>query len=410
MKRKISWAICMLCTSVIYAQDFTHSAEVAPVSTSGFHKLLLSPELLGKANSDLTDLRIYDEKGVQQPYLIQQEAARASHRSFHTYDITQRENPEDSTSYLIFQNHTKQAITEVHIIVENTEVKKRARLSGSHDQKKWFAIKNDYLLQSMHSADHTTDSNVLRFPLSNYPYFKLEIDDNLKDPIHILKVGYYATEVKKGRTTSFDFPIVSQLDSANHSYVRLVLPDTTYLENLQLEVKGADYYARDIQVFLKKKNTNNKNQTSHILQQIGSATLSSSGSRAINLGNIQAQELLLKINNQDNQALQISKVTGSFLNQYAIINLSPEHSYQIKFGDRNLHAPNYDLAAFIDQIPSELALTHLSAIHRISDNTPTTQKSTSLFENIYFIWSTIGLVGLVLALISIKMIKEMGSK
>ncbi|WP_147407460.1 hypothetical protein [Reichenbachiella sp. MSK19-1] len=410
MKRKISWAICLLWSSVIYAQDFTHTTEIEPVSTDGYHKILLSPELLGMANSNLSDLRIYDEAGVQQPYFIQRESARSSHQEFRAYQIIEREHEEDSTSYLIFKNNPQESIHEVHIIVENTEVKKRARLSGSHNQKDWFAIKNDYLLQAMHSTDHTTDSNVLRFPLSNYPYFKLEIDDNLKDPIHILKVGYYATEVKQGLSTRFDFPIKSQLDSANHSYITLAMPREVYLENLHVNIKGAEYYARDARILIKKSRTNSKNETRYTLHQIGNTEFNSSSDNSINLGSTQAKELQIQIDNQDNQPLQVEQVTASFLNQYAIAKLSPDHSYLIKFGDQNLYAPIYDLAAFKDQIPSDLALAHLSPIHHISDNSPTAQKSVSLFENIYLIWSIIGLVGVVLALVSIKMIKEMGNK
>ncbi|MEP2508434.1 MAG: hypothetical protein ABJH72_03720, partial [Reichenbachiella sp.] len=73
MQNKISWLICLLFGFNLQAQEFTYEASVTPVSEQGFYSIVLSPELLGKLKSDHSDLRIYDDDGQEQPYLLKVE-------------------------------------------------------------------------------------------------------------------------------------------------------------------------------------------------------------------------------------------------------------------------------------------------------------------------------------------------
>ena len=77
MKIKISMMLCMIWSTTIRAQEFDYEADISPVVSGGYSKIELTPEVLGKVKENLSDLRIYDLSGVEQPYLIEEESLSA---------------------------------------------------------------------------------------------------------------------------------------------------------------------------------------------------------------------------------------------------------------------------------------------------------------------------------------------
>ena len=410
MKRKLSWLICLLWASHVYGQEFSYEAKVAPVSTSGYYKITLSPELLGKLDPYRSDLRIYDGSGKEQPYILHSEKAVSTTSLFKEYEILEKAYLQDTISYLIFENPEKRAIDNVSFIVKNTDVQKRARLSGSDDRQNWYVIKDNYLLHAMQSTEATSELKILNFPLNDYVYFKLEINDNWRLPINILKVGYYDTHQIKGISTEYDYPIISQNDSLKTSYVKLDLPESKYLEKLSLEVSGAEYYSRFANLLVRKERLNRKKKTEVYFESIGSMELNSNSRNEIQLKGQSVKTLYLEIDNKDNQPLVVEKVTASHLNRYIVAELKPNATYTLKFGEENLSTPDYDINNFVSKILPDASKTIHGDIVNLKPAEESIDKEPGIFENPYLIWSVIGIVGLLLGIVSLKMIKEMGQK
>lgn len=407
MLRRTSWLIGLLIGFNVHAQEFNYQAEVPAVTSRGYYSLVLSPQLLGKQGGDLADLRLLNDQNQEVPYLLRKERDVAVTSLYKEYEIIEKAYKKDAISHLIFSNPDKKAIDNISFLVKNTDVQKRARLSGSDDKQNWYVIKNNYLLHSMKSEDETTELKILNFPLSDYAYFKLEIDDNWRLPINILGVGYYDTEKVKGLSTTFDWTITEQKDSLKTTYVRLDLPDTTYLENLKVEVSGAEYYSRYTKVMVKREYVNRKKRKVESLEFVGSFELNSNSPNKVSLRGLSTKTLYLEIDNQDNPPLKVERVTGSMLNQYLIAELKEGEKYALAFGNEKLRSPQYDLVKFADQIPDDLPKLkplEITDIRPISTEKP----AGGLWTNPYLIWVVIGVVGLVLAYISVKMIKEMG--
>tara|TARA_R110002050_G_scaffold221792_2_gene357662 strand:- start:24988 stop:26226 length:1239 start_codon:yes stop_codon:yes gene_type:complete len=411
MKRILLNSLIALLVSVqVSAQNFEYSAFINPVDSSGFHKVVLNPFLLGLLNKGMYDLRIYDENNQEVPYLFSEEASSSTNATFREYEITEQHFRENEVSYLVFHNPEKKEVNNLSIVVQNTDVQKHARLSGSNDNKTWYVIKNNYLLHSMHSNSETSNLNILNFPLSNFEFFKLEIDDYWKLPIHILKVGYYDYELQKGRVTTFDIPFRWSKDTLNSSYYQLALSDSFYVEKLQFQMSGADYFNRYTQISIPETLIRKKKEIHHS-RTLRSFELNSNSDNLVNIGGFSTDSLYVEIQNQDNQPLKMQHVTGSYLNKYVIADFNPSHTYTIKFGAKNAVKAHYDLESFSDKIPTDLKMiTHLAPqkINRIQPATITEEPG--LFDKEIVIWIIIGVVGLLLAFVSLKMVREMGEK
>lgn len=412
MKIKISFLLSIIWSLTIQAQGFNYEADLSPIVSSGYYKIELTSEVLGKTSSNLSDLRIYDLAGIEQPYLIDQESSSATNGAFKEYEIIERvERTSDSSSFLTFVNSSGKPIDNLSFVVQNTAVRKTAILSGSNDRKNWYVIRNNYSLQSMHKSNGTTFTKRLDFPLSDYSFFKLAVKDNVKAPINMLKIGYQQNGKRiSGLKSSFDFLIESQKESENVSFIKLTLPETKYFEILKFQLSGAEFYSRSARIYIKQIIENRKQEKELVKRQIGSITLNSNSGNSLNIGALKLQEIFVEIDNQDNRPLTLEKVSGSFLSKYVVADLKAGESYKLKFGNADRAAPNYDLAYFKNQIPDDTKKVKLQGIRSLMSEKSSATPELSLFENVYLIWSIIGIVGILLGFMSIKMIRELGSK
>lgn len=409
MTRRTSWLLGLLISFQAFGQDFKFEAALPTVADSGFYRIVLLPELLGLAETNLSDLRIYDQAEVEQPYVTQREKEVLVQSLFKAYEIKEKVYKEDAISYLIFSNADKKKIDNVSFLVKNTDAKKRARLSGSDDLENWYVIKDNYLLHAMQSDEETSEMNILNFPLSDYAYFKLEINDSSRLPINILKVGYYDTQQVKGLSTYIKCPRIEQKDSAKISYVKMTFATSVFLEQLQFSVSGAEYFSRNARVRVKREGVNKKNKPYTYYESLGSFDLNSNRDNQLSFRGTKVQELVLEVENQDNQPLKVESVQGAYLNRYLVADLSPASTYYLKFGDERLRAPDYDLKKFAAQIPENSPRINHAAVVAIKTEGDEEGKP-EFWNNKYLVWFVIAVVGFGLTYISLKMVKEIGGK
>ena len=409
LKNKGLILLFLIGASNVWSQNFDYQTTVEPTTTKGFQRIELSAEILGKLNNSKSDIRLYSDKGEEIPYIFQQEKATATYSLFKEYTVIDRQNYSDSLSVFVFENRERKKIDNFSLSVQNTEVRKRARLSGSNDQENWYVIKNDYLLHSLHSSKELSEMKILNFPLSDYAFLKLEIDDKESLPIHIQKIGFYDYESVSGNINQFGVPIASQKDSNHISYIHLLNTENMYAEKLEFFVSGADYYQRYATLFEKKTRITKRKKEQIYFEAIGSFNLNSNSTNTINLRGIEFTDLYVEIDNIDDQPLHVDSVSGIFLKHYLVADLDPQQTYTLKFGDEKIGPPRYDLVNFTKNIPKNLPVIQSESI--ISLKSKSTKKTTSgIFENAYTIWIVLGFVGLILGYVSFKMIKEIGDK
>lgn len=405
MKKLIKFFFCLV-PLVSIGQGYQYEAEINPVETQGYYKVLLSPELLGKLKSDFSDLRIYDENGKEQPYFLNTEQRSSSDAVFHPYKVIERISEPDSLSYIVFENPQKKQIDNVSIRVSNTDVRKRAKLSGSDDGDKWYVIKDNYLLHSMQNNSETSELKIIGFPLSDYAFFKLEFDDRNQLPIQVLNLGYYDTQKRKGFIQSFDCEYTVK-DSAKTSYVHIQFPERVYLDQLKFRLSGAEFYARNASFKTSYLRKNRKgNETVHF-RQFAQQVLNSNSENEVQFDGFSADELFVEIQNRDDQPLHIDDIEAATLNHYLITELKPNQKFVFAFGDDQARPANYDLKGFRSQlnIRPDIA-THMD-IYAIQD---AEEKVSSDKLPPFVLWTVLGLVGLVLVFFTYRMVAEMGQR
>ncbi len=401
----------MLSIQVGIAQNFLYQAQLDTIAADGFYRITISPQIAGYLKANLSDIRLYSKDLQEVPYLVQQEHPVQYKKLFKEYEIVSKISKPKSGTTLIMRNARKSKINNIHLIIQNTNATKKAQLSGSHDANEWYSIDDGFMIYPVKNQSATSEIKALEFPLSEYEYYRLDIQDSLSAPINIIKAGYYDTYAENGKYTQVEGLRFIQKDSATlkQTYVYIQLNQPALIDKLKLDITAPTYYLRPVEVKVPTITKDKRKRQRTFYETVVYTTLKSSADKTIFPDSFHAKEFYLLIHNEDNIPLQIADVKAYQLNRYLVAFLKKGEAYQVKVGNENLHAPQYDLAYFTDKLPENIPVIQVKSILPVSSSAIASDSGSTFFTNKWLIWAAIGLVIVLLSYLSFRMVKDMKS-
>src|ERR1017187_5469646 len=191
MKKSFSLILVLLYLQLSFAQNFLYQASLPLQDSTGFYKIELIPSVNTKLKDDFADLRIIDNEGKETPYILKHDYRISTVSNFKEYPIIDKKIIKDSITQIIFRNNTRERISMFSFVIRNAEVIKQMKLSGSDDMKQWFVVKEWESCGPFRNNKNDSIISLYPIPVSDYEYFKIEIDDKHSDPVNIIKIGYY---------------------------------------------------------------------------------------------------------------------------------------------------------------------------------------------------------------------------
>jgi len=401
--------ISLLCIKTSFAQGFDYMISLPEINEKGFHKIMITPNISAKTADNFADFRLYDQQKREVPYIIRKDFVSKQHRKFIPYQLIAKSTPGDTATELIVKNHLKSKINNLSIFLNNAEVSKQIIISGSDDQKQWFAVKQNYNISGIANQNNVTELNTIYFPLSNYTYYKILINDKHSLPVKVLQAGYYQDSISYGEEVLLKTPQITRTENNKEHLTQIHLTfDTSYeINKISINVTAPTLYQRPMRIYAVRNNNGKIFQ--EMLQE---TTLSATSNNQIFLDQVQAQHLILEISNDNNPLLQIDHINCYLRSQFIIAYLEQKGSYTLKFGNKNLNAPVYDLAYFEEVIPSQIPVLETKDLNIIkSPDKPVTKTIEPPYYNKKtFLWAVIIGVAILLLLITSKMLNEMNKK
>lgn len=410
MRRIIFFAIICFAFQPVSAQSFVGEATLSPVDKDGFYRIIASPDLNTYLKNDFSNLRIYDQDQKEVAFLFQEEIAHLVTQNFREYEILEKKYEKDCCTSLLLHNPDQRLSNNINLIIRNADVTKEAVLLGSDDKEHWFALKQHVVLDPVRNAQGSTEIKIVDFPLSNYNYYSLRINDSTSAPLNILNAGYFEVQAEPGKYEEVPSlkTDISENAKEKRSYLRLAFDTTRIVDKLEISMKGSPYFLRKARLYEPRERTVKKGRKESFLEFIMDAEISSRRITSLELPALKTKELLLIIENEDSPALEENSVKTFQLNRYFTAWLEKNKSYVIKIGDDRQKKPVYDLSFFRDSIPQEPAVLRAGPVKLFTTNT--TAQNFTLFNSRMYIWAAVVLVIVVLGFMSLKMLREMGVK
>ncbi len=396
---KLISAFCFIFCSVhVFAQQFTHKAVLDKVNQNGYYQIHLPNKIRAFAEPDLKDLRIFDEQKKQVPYKVKHTDYKVDETTFEDYNFTQIKN-----DYIINKG-SRTASNYLVLKVKNTAIIKYYTLSGSNNQKDWFAL-TDTCSFAINSNSNINVYWPIYFPVNDYQFIKLSVNNTISAPINIETIGYYKNQ-----------SIINELDKIEEYYqsipelegkkttIKLTIPNKQQIDEIRFKVNGPTYYNRNVTIY---KNVMLKQKRNLILQKEVICQLTLNSNNSLNFPvNMYENELFIDIENNDNTPLQLDSIQLFQKPIYLLAELNANQNYAIYCGDKNLNAPIYDIESLHELNNKPLKEVRVQTIQNLINPTKAIIKTKAFYEQTWFMWACIGVGVLALALFSVSLLRE----
>ena len=382
---------------------YRYEASLPAVASTGFYKIQILPEVNSRLKPDFSDLRLYDHENKEIPYFLQDENPVSTTVAFKEYSIAEKSFIKDSLTKIILHNPSGDKINNISLRIANAEVQKAMTLSGSYDKNQWFVVKESDLFTSISNANEVSEFRMINFPLSDYFFYKIEINDKRSPPINILKAGAYESITTKGLYTLLksSWSIKDSLPK-KQSWIHLQLEPGSISDVLEMDVSAPAFYVRNAAIYRMQETSHGKT-----LVFVQSVVINSKAPIRLSLNGLRAQELWIGIDNHDNPPLTVTGVRTFQVNHYCIASLEKGKYYSLRFSDSLLRAPVYDLKYFQSAIPASLKTIVPGAPQEMKQSEQEKAATYSLFSDKRFLWAALILVVIILAMATLKMMKEL---
>lgn len=400
--------ILLFLTNLSFGQ-FQVTGKIQDVTKNGFHQIVLSPEIRSYSKQDLSDIRIFNSKGNEVPYFIQNNSEALLH-TFEEYTIVSKSVVAKKSTSIIIAIPSNQNNNQLSLFIANADGEKNYSISGSNDLKEWFGISNSKVLYDLNSTTEASVIKTISYPLSTYQYLKIDFDDRKTLPLNILKVGNFNSQIQKNTWLEIKPKKTSTTEdrSEKETLIHVTFDRPQIINQIVFEISKPTYYSRKAIIYKKVKQQKNRKSVIYD-EEIITFELNSNTKNSFTIPEIFEEEFFIKIENKDNQPLAILTIKYNQKPISIITDLSANEKYTIKAGDRNLTEPQYDLSDFKNNIQNNLHQTAIYDVKPIAE-IKTKSKEKSIWQKPWFMWTCILLGAVTILYFSVSLINDLKRK
>ncbi|MBA3665160.1 MAG: hypothetical protein H0W61_13255 [Bacteroidetes bacterium] len=399
----------VLLSAFANAQSFTHSLSIT-AKQNGLQALAVSPELKNLSNTSFSDVRIFDKDKNEVPYFLVNESFNYSSVNFKEYKITDKEIGKGRYTSFIVLNPDKKAMQNIVLCSANSDAIKLCDVVGSDDMKQWYSVSDHILMYNLFDENSVQAYRTLSFPMVNYKFIKIEINDLYTLPLNVLKVGYFEGAISAGKLNSIK-PSHEEYNTIREKKVsvhRVRFENASIIDHISFKVKAPNYFKRQARIYV-NRSRRVKNTTENYREIVFEFELNSNTPNRFDLKDFREKEFEIEISNEDNPPLEFESIEYRQLQTYLVADFKQGEQYSLFAGDRTLKTPVYDIAYFKDKISQyvpTLEVSDLSALAVVKAE-PIVVAEKHFWQEPWFMWLCITVASFMLFLFSIRILKDM---
>ena len=388
-----------------FAQNY--SGTLSTLNQEGLHLILLNPEVRSAINSNTNFFRILDANKNEVAF-VNYKPKNENKLDFVALPIVSKRVLKDSLTSIQIENSRKRSLNNVVVVIANTSVVKNYNVSGSNDGENWFGLVQNQQLNNLNSEKEKEVEKTISFPLNNYSFIRIDLFDKQSLPINVLKVGVYQSEinyVNQLELVGFTQKIISNKEKKK-TQITIQFESPQVISKINFDVRS-DLYFRNARILV-NKSRKIKKRTDNYQEEISSFVLNSKTNNQFILDDFFEKEFIIEIDNQDNQPLEISKISFFQSPEYVLANLKVADNYEV-IVDTTLSKPNYDLKNFEFENSKELNVLTIENFKKATIVKAENQEQ-KFWQTQWFLWLCIAIGGLAVSYFALEMLKDMKEK
>ena len=394
--------LLLLLSATMFSQNY--KGKISEINQTGFHKILLSPEVRSASKSNTNYFRVLDTNKNEVPYVLLNDESTIQ-SSYKPFSFETVNNTKDSVSTIIIENKNKIKLDHFTFKIANTKVKKTYNISGSNDKKTWYGLSSNQVLYGLNEAEKTTVEQTITFPLTDYAYLKFEFNNKKSLPLEILNIGFYENQLSTvAQVEITDFKIKNLTNKENKTtQLRVTFNIPQHIESMTFDV-GNDVFLRNAKVLVNRTRTIKK-RIENYQDLVFNFELHSGTQNSFELPYIFEKEIVIEIENNDNPPLNFEHLKFFQKPLYVVCNLNNKETYEAII-DTTLHKPIYDLVNFKASFNSNLPQAVITNFSKV-DTLNKSSGNKSFWQTNIFMWLCIILAIVVISYFAFGLLKDL---
>ena len=406
VKTRCNTLILLFICALSFAQldTYDYKMELSGI-TDPWHSLIIPQEVFAIADNNLSDIRIYGVTAndtLEAPYILKvaTDKKRLKNIDFKLINSAIKKD----NYFFTFEIPKIELINEILLDFKNENFDWKVVLEASQDQKDWFTILRDYRILSIKNNQTDYKFTQLNISPSKYKYYRIAIQSDTKPELNKATISFEEkVELKYKDYSNFD--IESTEDDENAiTEIQIDLDQRYPLSMLKLNVGDTFDYYRPISIQYAADSVKSEKGWRYHYQTLFNGTLNSIEENEFKFSSTLAKKLNITIQNHDNQPLEILGVEVKGLEHQLIARFTKDANYYLAYGKENDRNPNYDITRSLTKIPESMTALSLGSEQAIPKKLAKTKNP--LFENKLWLWTTMGLIILVLGAFTLKMMSK----
>ena len=374
-------------------EDFAYSGRIpGPLRASGLYRLHLSQDILGRCSSTCSDVRVFDPRGVEVPYVIVEDRKPGQAPRSYLLEVVGFEEKASSIVIVLKMPDKAEPVSHLLFGMGEKDFRKAVLIEAGPDMKSWSKLGEDRIYDFSSQVD--LRKTAVSFSASGARYLRVTVKDeeegvrkgsevSLKYEGLDFRISGLAP--KKVRISSFSaLTGPREKEQVEYDTQRLegysvskdkdgntVITFETGLPFTRISFDLSNgYYYRNISAY---GSDTGKEGTFRLLQQgslyrflladaseqRSSLEIQSSGSRYFRI----------VIQNRNNPPLDIRGIALSWVRRHMLFAaLADAGEYSVAFGNTSVASPDYDLSRSINQSNWETSPAEQAAVSGISKN------------------------------------------
>ncbi|MFS4456824.1 DUF3999 domain-containing protein [Maribacter sp. 2304DJ31-5] len=381
---------------------YSKKMELQGVSET-WHKINLPNTVFQEVSQNLSDIRIYgitEKDTIEAPYILKISKGRKTGQKVNFKLMNTGFNAKGH--YFTYKAVENRSINEINLRFHNQNFDWRVVLEGSHDQKEWFTLLDDYRILAITSAETDYNFTKLKFPTANYSFYRIWVQSDIRPLLDSADI--FLTDSIKPTYQDHTIRNFKLSEENKKTIVDVNLKNRIAISSLQLNISDAIDYYRSIVIQYVSDSTETQKGWKYTYRNLTRGILSSLENNPFQFNPVLAQKLRVIITDHDNRPLKIKgiKIKGF---EYALIaRFSEPAIYYLVYGNADADAPKYDISKTRSHIPQNVTSVNLG-MEQVIPKKPTSPTST-LFEDQIYLWVVMGIVILILGGFTLKMMQQ----
>jgi hypothetical protein len=368
----------------VYCNAFAYTCAnfryVALIANDGYFdtpvRLSLSPKILAECAADYSDVRIYDDRGLEKPYIIYELPRPILSATVVPWKIVQYENLSDNQIVIIEKPETVDTLEDIEIQTPDHDFNKTVRIFTSSDRNAWKVLAEGSLFDFSSHID--LRSTRIKLPGVPEKFLKVMIANNaaLPDVDDSIELRYKDLEFTKSAKSKGTIKIDTIISHAGAKtpdeslYDHIVFSDlpvttdkdgntiiscgrvTLPLERVIFTVTDK-YYSRTVELWTAPNDAEDAYTfaTHDVMYRIPGIDTQKA---TLDFHNVGQSFVRFKIINQDNPPLDIKDVTIKWIRRNLFLIPEAGRTYWLFCGGTDIRSPQYEIRKLIPEKHEQL--------------------------------------------------------